>query len=86
MKLYKYYLVVMENTSFKFQLDQAHYLAAGIICFLCGFFHLFIYLLISLTWLDLDGFEGGEVAAEMQILSRFLLMTLSFIFPCLGSF
>jgi len=33
-----------------------------------------------LTWLHMDRFEGGGVAAETQILSRFLLMTPSLLY------
>ena len=77
-KLHIYDQVVMGNICFKFQLDQMHGLAAR------KFFFNFFFG-IRLTWLCLDGFEG-IVAAEIQILSRFHLMTSSLLFACLGSF
>ena len=50
------------------------------------YIYLFIHFWIRLTWLCLDWFEGSGVTAEMQILSRFLLMTSSFLFACSRSF
>ena len=41
---------------------------------------------IRLSWLCLDGFEGGGVAVETQVLSRFLLICPSLLFACLSSF
>ena len=44
------------------------------------------HMLPYLTWLCLDGFEGRKVAVETRILYKFLLITSSLFFACLGSF
>ena len=84
MKTHNYDPVVMGITFFKFQPDRIHGLEARIV----SFFDMgsFLFFLIRLTWLCLDGFKGRGVSAEMRILSRFLLMTSSLPFACLGSF
>ena len=90
MKLQIYDLVVMGNICFQFRLDQIPGLSARIIYFFdMGSFLLLLislFFLIRLTWLCLDGFEDRGIAAEMLILSRFLLMTSYLLFACLGSF